>query len=368
MWIEQTANGKYKACERYIDPISGKTKKASITIEKDTKAARKAAQQALTAKIEKLQTISSTADQDITFKELADLYISHQKKTTRLQTWRRDENIMKNISKVIGDDTKVNKLSARYISSHFSKAKKENVTLNTYLSHIKRMLNWGFREDYVQDVSFLKKLKPYPDADRKARIQDKFLDSSELRVLLDGMEVTRWRLLTQFLALSGLRIGEAMALDNSDVSDVITVNKTADARTQAITKSAKTNAGNREVFVQAELKAAIKEIRSFVLRDQLRAGYRTDIFLPGPDGERFQYYAYNKYLKENSKALLGREITPHALRHTHVSLLAENGVPLDVISRRIGHEDSSVTRQIYLHITQKQKEKDNQIISEIKII
>lgn len=368
MWIEQTTNGHYKVCERYIDPISGKTKKASITIEKDTKAARKAAQQALTAKIEKLQTISSTADQDITFKELVDLYISHQKKTTRLQTWRRDENIMKNISKVIGDDTKVNKLSARYISSRFSKAKKENVTLNTYLSHIKRMLNWGFREDYVQDVSFLKKLKSYPDADRKARIQDKFLDSSELRVLLDGMEVNRWRLLTQFLALSGLRIGEAMALDNSDVSDVITVNKTADVRTQTITKSAKTNAGNREVFVQAELKAAIKEIRSFVLRDQLRAGYRTDIFLPGPDGERFQYYAYNKYLKENSKALLGREITPHALRHTHVSLLAENGVPLDVISRRIGHEDSSVTRQIYLHITQKQKEKDNQIISEIKII
>ena len=272
------------------------------------------------------------------------------------------------MSNVIGDDTKVNKLSARYISSSFSKAKKENVTLNTYLSHMKRMLNWGFREDYVQDVSFLKKLKPYQDADRKARIQDKFLDSSELRVLLDGMKVTRWRLLTQFLTLSGLRIGEAMALDNSDVSDVITVNKTADARTQAITKSAKTNAGNREVFVQAELKAAIKEIRSFVLRDQLRAGYRTDIFLPGPDGERFQYYAYNKYLKENSKALLGREITPHALRHTHVSLLAENGVPLDVISRRIGHEDSSVTRQIYLHITQKQKEKDNQIISEIKII
>ena len=39
---------------------------------------------------------------------------------------------------------------------------------------------------------------------------------------------------------------------------------------------------------------------------------------------------YCKYLKENSTAI-GHRITPHALRHTHVSLLAASGLSLEEI-------------------------------------
>lgn len=40
-------------------------------------------------------------------------------------------------------------------------------------------------------------------------------------------------------------------------------------------------------------------------------------------------------------------------RHTHVSKLAETGVPLYVIQHRVGHENSKITEQVYLHITKK---------------
>ncbi len=52
---------------------------------------------------------------------------------------------------------------------------------------------------------------------------------------------------------------------------------------------------------------------------------------------------------------LHRTITPHALRHTHASLLMEQGINIDIIFGRLGHENSSITREIYLHVTEKLK-------------
>ena len=41
MWIVGLKNGKFKYCERYIDPYYEKTKTASVTLEKDTPQAKK---------------------------------------------------------------------------------------------------------------------------------------------------------------------------------------------------------------------------------------------------------------------------------------------------------------------------------------
>ena len=43
MWIEETKNGKYKFVERYTDYITGKTKRVSVTMDKNTPKNRKLA-------------------------------------------------------------------------------------------------------------------------------------------------------------------------------------------------------------------------------------------------------------------------------------------------------------------------------------
>lgn len=360
MWIELLPSGKYKARERYIDPMTGKAKIASITIEKDTKASRKAAESLLRYRIAELTMPPSV--KDMTFKELTDLYIEHQKKITKRQSWVRDESLMRTLRGIFGDDTLGSVLSARLIVQKIEATGKGNVTMNNYIKYLKKMLRWAYQNDYLEDVSYLQKIKNYPD-NQKARIEDKYLSSDELKKLLEGMKITRWKLLTHFLALSGLRIGEAIALNDNDVTDRISVTKTASVTDGIISNSAKTEAGNREVHIQPELEAVIKEIRHFVKVEKMKTGNRSERFFP-----EIQYPAYCKYLKENSKAILDHQITPHALRHTHVSLLAENGYPLDAISRRVGHDDSEITKRIYLHITEKQKEKDNQMLDKIRII
>ena len=47
--------------------------------------------------------------------------------------------------------------------------------------------------------------------------------------------------------------------------------------------------------------------------------------------------------------------------------MMESGVPIDTIQRRLGHESSKVTKEIYLHITEKLKKVDNEKIAQVVI-
>ena len=49
------------------------------------------------------------------------------------------------------------------------------------------------------------------------------------------------------------------------------------------------------------------------------------------------------------KAGIGKEWTPRELRHTFVSLLSDNGMAIEEISRLMGHSSSNVTETVYRH-------------------
>lgn len=88
----------------------------------------------------------------------------------------------------------------------------------------------------------------------------------------------------------------------------------------------------------------------------------------GTNGNRINFFTYNKYLKGIAENILHRNVTPHMLRHTHASLMLESGIDMDSIARRLGHSDSKVTKEIYLHITKKLQDKENEKIKNVKIL
>jgi len=49
---------------------------------------------------------------------------------------------------------------------------------------------------------------------------------------------------------------------------------------------------------------------------------------------------------------LGIEVRFHDLRHTHATMLLENGTSPKVIAERLGHADIRTTLNIYAHVTQ----------------
>lgn len=362
MWIHEIKGSLY--AEDRIRDKSGRIHHLSVKCRDGTNRAKKEAMQRLQEKIDAFRPDAPGA---VTLSEVAAVYNSEQKATLRPSTCQRNACTLHTIIGIVGD-VDINTLAAGVIREKMIGTGKSAGTINQYIKRFKGFLRWAYQNDYLRTSDIYEKLTYLKDTPHRAKISDKYLEPEDLDALLRSMDVPRWRLLTDFLALSGLRIGEALALDRDDIDmDYIHVYKTVQIISGEV-GDAKTLSSVRDVYIQPELSDCLKEIDKAMKEQQKAMRYKpTPYLFEGLDGERAEYRAYNKYLKNRSRAVLGREITPHALRHTHTSLLAAAGVPFDVISRRLGHENSCITKDIYFHITKGLRLSDAAKINTVRV-
>jgi len=357
MWI--TAKGLCQ--EKVVDPHTGLLKVVSVKVSGTGKKAEQDAYKRLEKKIADLGNVK------VKLSELIELYQKEQERDTKPSTQRKVYFELKAFFEIYGE-CYIDTINAGAVRQKLLASGKSNRTLNGYLKHFKAMWRWAYRNDYVKSPEVADKLQNFSDTPEKERIQDKYLETNELSALLDAMTETRWKLLTEFLTLSGMRIGEVIALDNTDVwGKNIRVTKTYDSNNN-ISTTPKTISSKREVYIQAELKECIAHIHEYCQNQSEVFNYTSDIFFPDTNGGRLSYYAYAKYLKETAERVLDKRVTPHVLRHTHCSMLAASGFPLEAISARLGHEDSHITKAIYLHRMEELKEKENKQLDSFSLI
>lgn len=373
MFCEKLPNGKVRYGERYKDPLTLKSKKVSVCMDKDSPSNRKKAIAELNLRIQKLTCINQ--NEKLTFQQLLDEYMEYQSKTVEQSTYRRNKSTLERFIKVIGADTLVNNTTAYHIKKLYLPNTEADITRsNEYIRRIKAMLSWGYENELVTDYALPSKLKYYKtNISKKEKIKDKYLEPEELNGILDNLknkDLMHWYYFTKFLALSGLRIGEAIALNDKDVdlkNRLIYVSKTYDVGGDLITDP-KTYNSNRDVYTQPELENVIKEYRKFRDTNHKLRKIKSTLFFSNDLGQRYKYEAYRKQLTLASADVTDKKVTPHILRHTHASLLMSQGVNIDTISRRLGHGDSKVTKEIYLHITKLLIEKDKSQLEQINIL
>lgn len=372
MWCEKLPNGKVRYVERYVHPITEKEGKVSVTMSKDTAANRKNAQISLQAKIDaKTKELSiPTEKAKITLSELARMYLEEQGRVVKKSTHSRNTIAINKIVEYLGAEVLVTKLNAVYVKNYLYIGADKPGTKNERLKRFKAMIRWGYEEEFIPDISWLTKLKSFEDKEKKEKLEEKYLEADELKLVLKNMTIPKWRFLAELTALSGMRFGEAIALETSDIhfdQDYINVDKNYDYIND-VTTTPKTDDSIREVPMQKQLKELCRNIKIYMAQERMRTGCRSTLFMSEDDGSHLQYAAYNKYLKSITKQIVGKEVTTHFMRHTHVALMAEHGVPFEVISRRLGHSDSKITKEIYFHVTEKLKQKDKETVMNIKII
>lgn len=113
-------------------------------------------------------------------------------------------------------------------------------------------------------------------------------------------------------------------------------------------KGAKTAAGNRVIFVPSPAMAIVRRHKQS----------RPFLFLNAWSGGPMVIENVNHVLLTTCRrAKIKKRVTSHFFRHTHVSKLAEQGVPLDVIERRVGHSGTKTIVDIYEHITRNTEQK-----------
>lgn len=368
MWIEPFRE-KFRAVERYTDYMTGKTKKVSVVIDRNTPQARNKAQAILAARIEAVHASDPKAErQNFTLETVKDSYLGYQKKIVKTSTLTRNQIVLDTVVGLLGKDVLIGRISSGWIMSKLLATGKSSGSINNYLIRFRAMLRWAFENDMCDDIA--SRLKLLPDKTEREKVSDKFLEREELELLLDGMTEDLWHQLTRFLVLSGLRIGEAFALLRSDLEidqRLIHVSKTLRPDTDEVT-SPKTFDSIRDVYMQDDLLVLCRQLLALSKRRALEFGHHSDLVFADCDGRFCSYAAYEKYLKQSSERILGRRITSHVMRHTMTALFAEAGVSLEVISRRLGHHDSQITRDIYFHLTEKRRQMDYDAVREISII
>lgn len=365
MWIEKSKD-KYRACDRYTDPLTGAVHKVGVTIDRDTPQARNKARKELDNIIANKTCL---AKDGVTLEALIKLYLADIKNTLKASTVTRNTFACDRFKAMFGN-CDVSKLSAGIVKQRIIGYKDGNpTTVNNHIKLFKAFIRWAYRNDYIADISWLDKLTPLKEKTRREKVADKFLEPREYNAILDGMTIDLWRDLTKFLLLSGLRIGEALALNESDLdfsAREISVTKTLDV-VNGVVGTTKTLTSTRQVYMQDDLLAFC---RALVASNRLKRKTlyldRTPLFFD-LRGDYVSYDAYRQYLGDVSYKVIGRRVTPHIMRHTHASILAET-MPYDAISRRLGHADSRITREIYIHVTEKRKERENEMIKEVHIV
>ena len=353
----QKRGSKYRFFERY--KVNGEVKTVSVTLDRDTPQSRRKAEEMLRAKM-------PVPREAMTFATLRQYYIDEQKRTTKMTTWTRNEGTLRKIGDKL-DAVKVQDLTSGTIRRALMELSEKPVTLNEYRARLRALIRWAYQNSYIDSTACIDRIKRWDAPSAREKIKGKYLEKDELKAVIAAAGDYTGAVI-EFLALSGLRIGEVIALNKEDVTaKTISVTKNYDYLHDIVT-TPKTPDSVREVAVQPELAACIRKINRISAQNKLISGTKDDIFIVNPYGGRLSYINFARTFRELTEKHAGKKLSVHALRHTHTSLLAEAGVPLETISRRLGHHDSKITREIYLHVTKNTAENDRKIINTVSLL
>ncbi|NEU29182.1 site-specific integrase [bacterium LRH843] len=182
------------------------------------------------------------------------------------------------------------------------------------------------------------------------------------------------------MAYTGVRVGELCALKWRDIDFVdhtISISKTyynpTNNRKEYKLQPPKTPAAVRIIDIDDTV---INELSKHKFaQKQTMMKYRDiyhdeDFIFASIDDELPGYPLYIKKIGNRMRRLLkigefNLELTPHSLRHTHTSLLAQAGVSLPQIMERLGHIDEDTTKNVYLHVTKEMKKEASQKFKEL---
>jgi integrase len=167
-----------------------------------------------------------------------------------------------------------------------------------------------------------------------------------------------------YLALfTGMRRGEIIGLNWSDIdleALTLTINRTAKettlkrsdgtSKTELVLNPPKTSHSKRTIPIHPPVLLAIKRQQNRQRKQKLKAGSAwqdTDAVFASEFGTRmYPSNFYKRYVKLIRQSDL-RYVRPHDLRHTVAVLGLDAEIPIEEISRLLGHSTLSVTMDIY---------------------
>ncbi|VGV94895.1 DNA integration/recombination/inversion protein [Streptococcus pyogenes] len=347
-----------------IDQMTGKRVKTSIT----GRTRKEVNQKAKHAQFDFLSNGSTIKRKVVikTFKELSHLWLETYKLTVKPQTYdatvtRLNRHIMPTLGNM-----KVDKITASDIQMLINRLSKYYVNYTAVRSVIRKVLQQGVLLGLIDYNSARDIILPRKQPNAKKKV--KFIDPSDLKSFLEHLESSQHKrynlyfdaVLYQLLLSTGLRIGEACALEWGDIdleNGTIAINKTYNKNLKFLS-TAKTQSGNRVISVDKKTLRSLKlyQMRQRQLFNEVGARVSEVVFAT-PTRKYFNASVRQSALDTRCKEAGIERFTFHAFRHTHASLLLNAGISYKELQYRLGHANISMTLDTYGHLS-KDKEKE----------
>ena len=197
---------------------------------------------------------------------------------------------------------------------------------------------------------------------------NKFYNTDELKHFFDCVKDygnMKYLAFFRLLAFTGMRKGEALALNWSDIDFNkklvhITKGVVLDENEIPIISTTKTKKSVRTVSLDAESIATLKRWKIEQAKELMSIGINSmnkHQMLFTYDANKLYRPSYsNCWLEQIIRKYNLKKITMHGFRHSHCSLLFEMGTPIQVVQERLGHTNIKTTMDIYTHVTEKQRD------------
>ncbi|MBS0718966.1 tyrosine-type recombinase/integrase [Streptococcus suis] len=353
-----------------VDQLTGKKARTTVTATTQ-KGVRVKARDAINAFAANGYTVKDKPT-ITTYKELVKVWWDSYKNTVKPNTRQSMDGLVRVHLLPVFGDYKLSKLTTPIIQQQVNKwadkanTRQKGAFTNYSLLHNmnKRILKYGVSMQVITYNPANDVIVPRKQQKEKAGV--KYLDNKELKQFLDYLDTLDQSnyenlfdvVLYKTLLATGCRIGEALALEWSDIdldNGIASINKTLN-RFQEI-NSPKSSAGYRDIPID---NATLLMLKQYKNRQQVQSWQlgRSETVVFSVFTEKYAYACnLRQRLNKHFKAAGVTNVSFHGFRHTHTTMMLYAQVSPKDVQYRLGHSNLMMTENVYWHTNQENAKK-----------
>ena len=279
----------------------------------------------------------------MSFEEAYTEYLIYAKKQHKKESFNSIQSIFKSRIIPFFKNRKLNTITRNDILNWTLDIEKNNFSNNynrncyyTLFNFFEYCINYlGFPTNYLKEIGQFKKKYEENKSD--------FYNLSEFNRFIKCVDNEIYKQFFNFMFFTGTRPGETFALQFKDIKgDYAYITKTLTSHNGREFDLPKSFTSVRMIKLDKRLKKDILYLK------KLYSGLNDDYFVFGGVKPLAPTTVNRHKIKACKKANL-RPITLHQFRHSHATLLVNNNIMINEVSRRLGHSDVSITLNTYIH-------------------
>lgn len=353
---------------KYYDPLGNRREKKKSSFESEDaalKALLKVKADLLDGKHKQVEA------ENLKVSQWMDIWYETHKNEWKITTQIQRERAIKILIKPLIGNKILNKLDkSTYKRLYINKLSEKYKPGTVYLYHslFKIAVNAAVDDEILPRNRFNK--ITIPNIENKFEdINDNFLSADELNTFIafseDHSNITNYNLMLG-MAYTGLRKGEALGLQWKNIdfeAKTLTVERTRDANGF---RSPKTKNSYRTIPVDDIVMNQLKRYKAWCKEKLFSYGKHLkdeDFVYISIRGNPIAPNSINRNLSRLIEKGNLKKISIHGLRHTHATILLNQGVSPNIIAERLGNTAKMID-EVYGHVLQTSKDKTVQIFAE----